>query len=102
MYQQDSPVKVSNKQFRLPIDGFLRSLGLYQIIGTKHYLEIEFVGGESSVRILYPNDLEELHEAIRKELLAETELGSKEIDDSRFYINGYMEEIEEARNSLVQ
>jgi hypothetical protein len=37
-----------------------RGLGIYQIIGTKEYLEIIFVGGEFSVKVGYPNRLDKL------------------------------------------
>lgn len=32
-------------QFRLRITGFLRSIGVSQIVGTKEYPVIEFIGG---------------------------------------------------------
>ena len=70
----DVIVKDSNKRFRLRIHGSLRSRGVSQIIGTKEYLDIEFIGRELSVMVLYPSNLEELHESIRKQLLAETQL----------------------------
>ena len=94
MYEQDSIIIDSDKQFRLRISGSLRSIGVSQIIGTKEYLEIEFVGGELSVRVVYPRKIEDLKEAIKRELLAETQLSLKKIDNIRFYINDHIEEIE--------
>ncbi len=41
---QDAIIKDSYKQLRLRIAGFLRSIGVSQNIGTKEYLEIEFIG----------------------------------------------------------
>ena len=93
-------IRDSDKQFRLRISGFLRSIGVSQIIGTKEYLEIEFIGGECGIRVLYPRNLEDLRESIKKELLAETQIGLIEIDNIRFYINDHIDEIEEARINL--
>ncbi|HET6589819.1 MAG TPA: hypothetical protein VFG45_06625 [Candidatus Nitrosocosmicus sp.] len=91
----DIIVRDSDKSFRLRIAGFIRGTGVSQITGTKTYLEIDFVGGELSVRILYPRKLEEdLSDAIEKVLLLETELSPKQIDNIRFYINDYVEEID--------
>jgi hypothetical protein len=87
-------IRDSDKRFRLRIDGFLRSIGVFQIIGTKEFLEIEFVRGELSVSVVYPRKLEDLHESIQKELLAETQLSLIEIDNIRFYVSDYIEEIE--------
>ncbi len=46
----------SDKQFRLRINGLLRSIGVSQVVGTKEYLEIEFIGGECGVRVVYPRN----------------------------------------------
>lgn len=102
MYQQEEDVIIrdSNKQFRLRITGFLRSIGVSQIIGTKDFLEIEFIGGDCGIRVPYPRNIEDLHESIKKELLAETQLGLKEIDNIRFYINDHSEEIEDIMQEL--
>ena len=100
MYQQDVIIRDSYKRFRLRIDGFLRRLGVSQIIGTKEYIEIEFVGGELSVRIVYPRKIEELNEVIKRELLAETQLSLKEIDNIRSYITDYIDEIETTLKAL--
>ncbi len=97
---QDVIIKDSGKYFRLRISGFLKSIGVSQIIGTKEYLDIEFIGGELSVRVLYPRNLEELHEAIKKELLAETQLSLKQIDNIRLYVNDYIDEIESILKEL--
>jgi hypothetical protein len=87
-------VRDSDKSFRLQISGYLRSTGISQIIGTKSYLDIDFIGDEISVRVIYPRKLEEdLANAIEKALLLETELSRKQIDNIRFYINDYVEEI---------
>lgn len=95
MYQQDSLIIDSDKQFRIPITGYLRSIGVSQIIGTKEYIDINFVGGESSIVVPYPNNINELHEQIRKKLLLETDLGPVEIDNIRFHVNEYIDEIGE-------
>lgn len=50
MYQQDVIVKDSNNSFKLRTNGFIRNLGVSQIIGTKKYLDIEFIGG-SCIRV---------------------------------------------------
>jgi hypothetical protein len=99
--QEDVIIRDSDKQFRLRISGFLRSIGVSQIIGTKDYLEIEFVGGELSVRVVYPSKLEEVVEVVKRKLLDETQLSLKEIDNIRFYIDDYIEKIKDARKSLV-
>ena len=78
---QDAIIKDSYKQLRLRIAGFLRSIGVSQIIGTKEYLEIEFIGWKYGIRVLYPRKLEYLHEQVKKELLAETQLSLIEIDN---------------------
>ena len=78
---QDAIIKDSYKQLRLRIAGFLRSIGVSQIIGTQEYLEIEFIGWEYGIRVLYPRKLEYLHEQVKKELLAETQLSLIEIDN---------------------
>ena len=96
---QDVIIRDSDKQFRLRINGFLRSRGVSQIVGTKEYLEIQFIGGEDGIRIVYPTNLEDLHKSIKQELIAETQLSLIEIDNIRFYISDYIEEIEEALNT---
>lgn len=70
MYQKDVIVKDSDKSFRLRISGYLCGIGVSQIIGTKEYLEIVFIGGEFSVRVLYPTKLEELVDVLKTELLS--------------------------------
>ncbi len=97
---QDVIIRDSDKQFRLRISGFLRSLGVSQIVDTKEYLEIEFIGGDYGIRVLYPYHLGELHESIKKELLAETQLSLIEIDNIRFYVNDYNDEIESILKQL--
>jgi len=51
----DVIVKDSDKRFRLRIHGSLRSIGVYQIIGTRRYFEIEFLNGYS-IQIPYPDN----------------------------------------------
>jgi hypothetical protein len=75
------------------IDRSLRRPGVSQIIGTKDYLEIGFIGGYG-VRVPYCKKLNDLSEAIEKALLLETELSPKQIDNIRFYVNDHIEEIE--------
>ena len=91
---EDVIIRDSDKRFRLRINGFLRSIGLSQILGTKEYLEVEFIGGECGVRVTYPRNLEDLHKSIKKELIDETQLSLIDIDNIRFYVNDYIEEIE--------
>ena len=98
MYQQDVIVKDSANRFRLRIDGFLRSIGVSQIVGTEEYLEIEFIGGESGVRVVHPTNLEDLHKSMKKELIDETQLSLIEIDNIRFYVEDHVEEIEKVIN----
>lgn len=90
---QDVIIRDSDKQFRLWINGFLRSIGVSQIIGTKEYLEIEFIGGDYGIRVVYPRNFEDLHESIKKQLIDETQLSLIEIDNIRFYIKDYIEDI---------
>ena len=90
----DAFIIVSDNHFRIRVDGYLRGLGVYQIIGTKEYLVIEFVGGEFSVRIGYPNKIEELSEIIKKRLLDETEFMPQEINTISYFVNEYVDEIE--------
>lgn len=92
--QNDTFIIDSDKQFRIRVDGYLRSLGIYQIIGTKEYLKIEFIGGEYSLRVGYPVKLEELHEVVKKRLLEETQLEIKEINSISYFIKEYIDEIE--------
>ena len=90
---QDVIIRDSDKRFRLRINGLLRSIGVSQLIGTKKYLEIEFIGGECSIRLVYPQKSEDLGEVIKKKLLSETELMPKEIDNISYFINNYIDEI---------
>jgi hypothetical protein len=92
--EEDIIIRDSDKQFRLRINGFLRRIGVSQIVGTKEYLDIEFIGGELSVRVIYPSKLEALKEAIKRKLLDETQLSLKAIDNIRFYVDDYIEEVE--------
>ncbi|MGE0390981.1 MAG: hypothetical protein DA329_05335 [Candidatus Nitrosocosmicus sp.] len=84
----------SIKQLRIRVDGYLRGLGIYQIIGTKEYLEIIFVGGEFSVKVGYPNRLDKLFDTLKKRLLEETEFNIKEISCISYFIKEYIDEIE--------
>jgi hypothetical protein len=90
----------SDKQFRIRVDGYLRGLGVYQIIGTKEYLEIEFIGGEYSIRVGYPLKLEELFEVVKKRLLEETHLEIKDISSICYYIKEYVDEIEDVNKKM--
>lgn len=97
---QNVIIRDSDKRFRLRINGFLRSIGVSQIVGTNEYLEIEFIGGECGVRVPYPGNLEDLHESIKRELLAGTHLSRVQIDNIRFYTKDYIEEIDKAVKEL--
>ena len=98
---EDVIIRDSDKQFRLRINSFLRSIGVSQIVGTKEYLEIEFIGGDYGIRVLYPSEIDDLHESIKKELLAETQLSRVQIDNIRLYVNDHIDELEEARRNLM-
>jgi hypothetical protein len=97
---KDVIIRDSDKQFRLRINGFLRSIGVSQIIGTEEYLEIGFIGGEGGIRVVYRRNIEDLHESIKKELIDETQLSLIEINNIRFYIKDYIEEIENTLKEL--
>ena len=92
--KDDAFIIDSDNQFRIRVTGYLRGIGVYQIIGTKEYLEIEFVGGEFSVRIGYPNKIEELSEISKNRLLEDTEFMPKDINTISHFINEYVDEIE--------
>lgn len=95
MYQQvDAFIIDSDKQFRIRVDGYLRGLGVYQITGTKEYLEIEFIGGEFSIRMGYPLKLEELFDIVKKRLLEETQLEIKDINSICYFIKEYVDDIQ--------
>ena len=89
---RDVIIRDSDKRFRLRVTGHLRGLGVYQIVGTKEYLDIEFLGGEFSVSVGYPQKLEEWFGVVKKKLL-ETGLGIKNINSISYYINEYTDEI---------
>ena len=58
MLELDNTIIIdSDKQFRIRVTGYVRGLGVSQIIGTREYLEIIFIGGEFSVRVGYPQKL---------------------------------------------
>ena len=90
----DAIIRDSDKQFRIRVTGYLRGLGVSQIIGTKEYLEIVFIGGNYSLRLGYPQKLEKLFEVVKKKLLLDTELGIKDINSIGYFINEYIDEIE--------
>ena len=90
----DAIIRDSDKQFRIRVTGYLRGLGVSQIIGTKEYLEIVSIGGEYSIRVGYPQKLEKLYEVVKKKLLLETELEIKEISSISYFINECIDEIE--------
>jgi hypothetical protein len=92
--KDDAFIIDSDKQSRIRVDGYLRGLGVYQIIGTKEYLEIVFIGGEFSVRVAYPNKMEKLFDTVKKRLLEETEFNAREISSISYFIKEYVEEIE--------
>jgi hypothetical protein len=74
--------------------GYLSGLGVSQIIGVKEYLEIVSIVGDYSLRVRYPQKLEELFEVVKKKLLLEAELGIKDINSIGYFINEYIDEIE--------
>ena len=95
MYQQEDAFIIdSDKQFRIRVDGYLRGLGVYQIVGTKEYIEIEFIGGEFSVRVGYPGKIEELFDVVKNRLLEETHFEIKDICSISYFIKEYNDEIE--------
>lgn len=93
--KDDAMIIDSDKKFRLRVDGYLRGLGIYQIIGTKDYLDIVFIGGEFSVKVAYPNKFEELFDAVKNRLLEETEFDIKDISSISYFINEYADEIQQ-------
>ena len=92
--KDDAFIIGSNKQFRIRVDGYLRGLGVYQITGTKEYLEIVFMGGEFIVRVAYPNRLDKLFDTVKKRLLEETEFDIKDISSICYFVKEYTDEIE--------
>ncbi len=91
---EDVIIRDSDKRFRLRIHDYLRSLGVSQIIGTAEDLEIEFIGGDYNLRVIYPQKLDEISEIMKRKLLLETELGIKEIDYISLYRNDHIHEIQ--------
>jgi hypothetical protein len=99
--KDDAFIIDSNKQFRIRVDGYLRGLGVYQIIGTKEYLEIIFIGGEFTIRVAYPNKLDKLFDTVKKRLLEETEFDIKEISSISYFIKEYSDEIEKVIKKMA-
>jgi hypothetical protein len=97
---KDVIIRDSDKQFRLRINGFLRSIGVSQIIGTEEYLEIEFIGGHS-ITVFYANELGSLPKAVESQLLLEMQLSIKNIYNIKYYIKDYIDEIKEAVKEQV-
>ncbi|HEU5120396.1 MAG TPA: hypothetical protein VFT71_05370 [Candidatus Nitrosocosmicus sp.] len=91
--KDDAFIIDSNKQFRIRVDGYLRGLGVYQIIGTREYLEVVFIGGEFSVKVGYQNKLEKLFDTVKKKLLEQTEFDIKEISSISYFIIEYTDDI---------
>ena len=92
--KDDAFIIDSDSRFRIRVDGYLRGLGVYQIIGTKEYLEIVFIGGEFSVRVAHPNKLDKLFDTVKKRLLEETEFNTREISSISYFVNDHLDEIE--------
>lgn len=69
-------------------------------IGTRKYFEIEFLNGYS-IQIPYPDNLEKLPDAIESELLLEISLTRRQIDNIKFYVKDYIEEIERVLKKIV-
>jgi hypothetical protein len=67
-------------------------------LGLKDF-EIQFMGG-NSVTIVYPRKLEKLTDVIESELLLETSLYRRQVDNLKCYLNDYIEEIESALKEL--
>lgn len=95
----DVIVRDSNKQFRLRLVPSLRRLGIFQIIGTKDYLDIDFIGGDR-VTILYPNEFKSLPDVIESELLLQTKLSVRDVDNIKYFVKDYIEEIKEEIKEL--
>jgi hypothetical protein len=69
-------------------------------ICTRKYFEIEFLNGYS-IQIPYPDNLEKLPDAIESELLLEISLTRRQIDNIKFYVKDYIEEIERVLKKIV-
>ncbi|TVP41284.1 hypothetical protein [Candidatus Nitrosocosmicus arcticus] len=95
---QDVIVRGSDKQFRIRISLSLREIGISQLIGTKDYIEIWLIGGDS-ITVFYPLKLENFHKAIESQLLLETELPVRNIDDIKYYLKVHVAEI---KNTIEQ
>jgi|SRR6188472_2972024 hypothetical protein len=88
----DGIVIDSDKQFRMRLIPALRRLRISQIKGTKDYLDIEFIGGES-FRILYPSNFESFPDVIESELLLQTQLSMRSIDNIKYFVRDYLDDI---------
>lgn len=99
MYQQDVIVKDSDKQFRLRIDGYLRSIGIYQIIITNKYMEIEFLNG-LGIQISYPSKIRILPDVIESNLLLDTGLSRRQIGKVKQFVSDYIEQIDSTLKEL--
>lgn len=92
---QDVIVRDSDKQFRIRITPSLRTLGIFQIIGTKRHLDVEFIGGDC-ITVFYPTKIENLPKVVESDLLLETQLSVNNIDNIKYYVKDILEEIEKA------
>jgi hypothetical protein len=92
--KDDAFIIDSDEHFRIRVDGYLRGLGIYQIIGTKEYLEIVFIGEEFSVKVGYPNKMEKLFDTVKDRLLEDTEFHIREISSISYFIKEHVDQIE--------
>ena len=98
---QDILIRDSDKQFRIRISPSLRGTGILQLIGTKDYLDIDFIGGDC-ITVFYPNKFENLPEVAESELLLETQLSRRQINNIKCHVKDYIEEIESTLTDLIQ
>lgn len=88
-----------NKSFMLRIDAALRKLGITYITCNKDHLVISFRGGYSVI-VDYPNNMDDLHDAIESELKLGTELFESNIQTISCYISGFGDQIKSALKQI--
>lgn len=85
----------SDKHFKLRIDSSLRKLGVIFITCYKDWMEIEF-RGDFGLIIQYPENIDDLPDAVESELRLRTELFESNIQTIKAYISKNLELIKGA------
>lgn len=85
--------EIRTNQFRIRISPSLRGIGSSQLIGTKDYLEIEFIGWES-ITVFYPSKIENLPEAVESQFLLKRQLSNRNVDNIKYYVKDYLYDID--------